>query len=419
MMNIKNFFKKEKRHNNNIMLNNHFPTNAIFKNVNEEGAQKLSTVFRCVQLISDSVQQLPILPYRVQNNRKEIMYQSPVYKLFNHKINTRMTKFSFVKLLIENMLLHGNAYAYIKRNTTTGEPIELIYIPSDYVLPVYNPIAFDEDIVYQVVGIDGLVEHTDMIHITNKTKQDGVLGISTIHYAALALNIALNSDENANNFFAGQNNTKGFIKVPGQLTTQQKTEYLQNLSDLGTNNNNSLNILTQGAEWQGININPDDAQLLESRQFNTSIIATYFGVPASKLNSKEGVSYNSISAEQIQFLTDTIQPILYKLEDEFETKLLSDFERINTEIKFKIDDILRVDLKTKSEYYRTMFNLGVFSQNEIRYELDMQAIENGDNHFAQVNMMTLDQFAAGENLKTQQNKQNNNYNDADTQQING
>jgi len=65
--------------------------------------------------------------------------------------------------------------------------------------------------------------------------------------------------------------------------------------------------------------------------------------------------------DQISFLTDTIQPLLYKFEDEFEKKLLSDTERTYTEIKFKIDDILRTDLKTKVESYRTLFNMGVMS----------------------------------------------------------
>ena len=108
--------------------------------------------------------------------------------------------------------------------------------------------------------------------------------------------------------------------------------------------------------------------------------------------------------DQISFLTDTIQPILYRLEDCFEKVLLSDSQRIYTEIKFKIDDLLRTDLKSRGDFYRTMTNIGVFSQNDVRQMLDLPDIPNGDKYYMQVNMMPLDQFAKGENLKQNQNK---------------
>jgi len=43
------------------------------------------------------------------------------------------------------------------------------------------------------------------------------------------LNISLNSDENANNFFNGASNVKGFIKIPGNLTNEQKEDLLNSI----------------------------------------------------------------------------------------------------------------------------------------------------------------------------------------------
>jgi hypothetical protein len=34
-----------------------------------------------------------------------------------------------------------------------------------------------------------------------------------------------------------------------------------------------------------------------------------------------------------------------------------------------------------ASYYNTLFNIGVVSLNEIRKELDLAAVEGGDNHF--------------------------------------
>jgi tRNA threonylcarbamoyladenosine modification (KEOPS) complex Cgi121 subunit len=40
-----------------------------------------------------------------------------------------------------------------------------------------------------------------------------------------------------------------------------------------------------------------------------------------------------------------------------------------------------------------MFNMGVYSPNEIRKALDLTAIEGGDQHVAQVNLTTLENIA--------------------------
>jgi phage portal protein BeeE len=53
------------------------------------------------------------------------------------------------------------------------------------------------------------------------------------------------------------------------LTTQQKEDYLKSLSDLTNGNGNHLSILEGGSEFQPVSINPDDAQLIETRAFNT------------------------------------------------------------------------------------------------------------------------------------------------------
>ena len=40
--------------------------------------------------------------------------------------------------------------------------------------------------------------------------------------------------------------------------------------------------------------------------------------------------------------------------------------------------------------YNTLFQIGVITPNEIRKNLDLPAIENGDKSFVQVNVQTLD-----------------------------
>lgn len=52
--------------------------------------------------------------------------------------------------------------------------------------------------------------------------------------------------------------------------------------------------------------------------------------------------------------------------------------------------LLRADKASLASYYNTLFQIGVITPNEIRKNLDLPAIENGDKSFVQVNVQTLD-----------------------------
>lgn len=83
-----------------------------------ERAMLLSTVYRCVEVISDSIAQLPLEPYRMDSNGYKIKFTShPTYKLLNKEPNPRMTRFDFIKVMVVSTLLKGNGYAYIERDS--------------------------------------------------------------------------------------------------------------------------------------------------------------------------------------------------------------------------------------------------------------------------------------------------------------
>ena len=59
-------------------------------------------------------------------------------------------------------------------------------------------------------------------------------------------------------------------------------------------------------------------------------------------------------------------------------------------MRFDTSVLLRADKASLASYYNTLFQIGVITPNEIRKNLDLPAIENGDKSFVQVNVQTLD-----------------------------
>lgn len=354
----------------------------------------LSAVYRSVECISDTIAQLPLKLYSIDaaGYRNE-ENNSELYDLLTKQPNAKMTAFHLMKAAVASILLTGNAYILIRREANKVK--DLLYIPSGFVNIVETP----EKIDYQIQGFKQLVPSTDIIHLKN-ISLDGVRGVSTLQYARISLGIATASENTANNFFKSGGAISGILSTANQLSSKQKEDVRQSwAAAYGSNNErNGIAVLDGNWQFQELSISPADAQLLESRKFNVIDIARFFGVPPTKLFDTAGVNYNSLEMSQLAFLTDCIQPMLVKIEQEFETKLFNRGERTMYDVKFDTTMMLRTDKNTLGNYYKNMFNMGVYSPNEIRKALDMTAIANGDAHLAQVNLTTLENIAKLANI---------------------
>lgn len=392
-MGIFNLFKKKEKPQersytpyglNSLVYN----TNSSYRN---DKAMLLSTVYRCVDVISDSVAQLPLEPYKVDEKGYKRKYvEHPTYYLLNKEPNSNMSRFTFMKTLITSVLLDGNGYALIERDDK-GNATKLKLIPSELVT-VSRVDPLKEKIMYNVVGINQLIEPVNMIHILNFS-YDGITGISTLQHARNTLGLASDSEAHAEGFFKGGANLAGIIKVQSSLTPKQKLDIKESwqatFSPI-TGTPNGVAVLEGNMDFQPITVNPADAQLLETRQFNVIDICRFFGVSPVKAFDLSKSSYSTVEATQLAFLTDTLNPLLEKIELEFERKLYKPSERSTIDVRFDTSVLLRADKASQASYYNTLFQIGVITPNEIRKALDLEPLENGDKSFVQVNVMTLD-----------------------------
>ena len=355
-----------------------------------EKAMLLSTVYRCVEVISDSIAQLPLEPYKMDSQGYKIKFTShPTYKLLNKEPNPRMTRFDFIKVLIVSTLLKGNGYAYIERDER-GNAKGLHFLPSE-IVTIIRPKTLSEAVSYSIAGL-GKVESCNMIHIKNFS-YDGIEGVSTLRHARNSLGLAVDSEAHAAGFFKGGANLAGILKSTTNLNSQQKDQLKRSWQmafSPATGTPNGVAVLEGNLTFEPITVNPTDAQLLETRQFNVVDICRFFGVSPVKAFDLTKSSYSTVEATNLSFLTETLSPLLEKIELEFERKLYKPSEKDSIDVRFDTATLLRADKAALAQYYNTLFNIGVVSPNDIRKQLDLPAIEGGDNTFVQVNIQTLE-----------------------------
>ena len=351
----------------------------------------LSTVYRCVDLISDSVAVLPLKTYLLDEGGFKKEYKThPAYMILDLEPNEDMTRFVFFKTLMASVLLTGNGYAYIERDRNLNL-LQLIYIPTSQVTIVY--IADKNGIMrkrYQVVGFKELVEPKDMIHVLNFS-YDGIIGVSTLTHARQTLGIATKSEEHASVFFESGGAVSGILTVEGKrLDKGQKDQIYETWDERMSQHPNGIAVLEGNMKYQPITVSPKDSQLLESRQFNVVDICRFFSVSPVKAFDLSKSSYSTVEATQLQYLTDTALAVITKIEQEINRKVFLRSERGRIIAEFDTSAILRTDKAAQAAYWKDMFYVGAASPNEIRRENNLSRVDNGDKVFVPVNTQTLD-----------------------------
>lgn len=337
--------------------------------VRQRSAMSISAVYRCTELISDAVAMLPI---RVKQGNTVITNHS-LYNVFDNRDNL-ITKYNLIKLLIQSVLLRGNGFCYIERNGD-GSVKNLRYLESGDVSINYDKQR--NTLYYQCALISNKrIEPINMLHLRKNT-YDGINGISVISYADNTLNVTKAAEASAQNFYGKGGNLSGVLTVQGQLNGTQRQDIINNWNTAYSGGGQGIAVLQGNMQYQPIQVNARDAQLIEARQYNVKDIARFFGVAPSMLGDNDGASYGSVEANQQAFLLHTVQPYIAMVEDEFSRKLLKGSES-DFRVDFDETYMLRADKNATANYYSAMVNNGILTRNEARTELGFEPVDGGD-----------------------------------------
>jgi len=396
-MGLLDFFRSEKRNNNFLNANSSFTFGGAANrtSVTTDSSMTFSAVFACVRIISESIASLPVRVYRVETDGDKIEELAhPVNRLLTRKPNDFMTTYTFLDVLMNNLLLEGNSYFYIERDST-ARPIGLIPIKNQHV----KVINHEGQIFYDVKDYDLAIRKEDMLHFFNLSF-NGYEGTSVIGSQKTTIGTSIASNDTANSYLGNSSQIGGIIKHPGKLSKEAvarlRTSWSQSTS--GSFVAGKTAILEEGMTFEQSKINANDYQLLETRRFQIEEIARIFKVPLSLIGHLEkAANYSSIEALSIDFVRFTLQPYLVLIEQELNRKLFRENELDNYFVRLDSKGLLRGDSAARATYYREMSAIGVLSINEIRRMEDLNRIgDEGDTHYYPLNFAPIGQTEENE-----------------------
>ena len=348
--------------------------------VSEKTAMTFSAVWRSTQIISGIIGALPFKIYRNTDSGREEAKDHPYWEVITKSPNSTQTKAVFWQRAINHYLNWGNFFAEIKRNVVPV--IELIH-PARFRKIEKNTrgnlvFVFDWD-----QGIERRIRQDNLIHVPNLG--DEIIGKGIIAQAREDIGLEFARQKYGSQYFKDGGKTKAFISTDQILKADQRkdlAEWIRTQKQAG----HDL-ILDSGFKYAATSIPPEDSQFLGTGDFSVATIARWYGVPKSKLAHSEDPTFANIENMGIEFLTDTISPIISKIEDEFDAKL---FDKEYCE--FDMNAYLRGDMKSKAEYYTKMVNAGLMTINEVRRKENLNKIESGDRPIVQGAMTFLDKL---------------------------
>jgi len=186
-----------------------------------------------------------------------------------------------------------------------------------------------------------------------------------------------------NHFFKHGSAINLVIELPGFFRDEEAIKRFRDSwgsIHTGLSNAHKVAILENGAKASRLASTNEEAQYLQSREFDLKALANVFGLPASYLQADYNTSYASLEAERRQLLDLTLAPWLTGWEMELENKLLTEVQKKRDShfIEFERLAFERGDKRTEIETLMAQVGSPILTINEARQLLNLPNIEGGD-----------------------------------------
>jgi HK97 family phage portal protein len=350
------------------------------KSVNQDNALTVAAAWRAINILGGAVSSIPSKVYRKTSTGREVLKNYPAVDLLTNRPNKKYSTPVWFDRAINHLHLRGNHYALPKKNEL-GQVIELILINPDEV-EVFEDVS---DVFYRV-NRDKTYSSQNFIHVPHLGT--GIVGKSTISYAKDDLGIEMSRKDYSGTIYATGGRPPALLKPSQFLNAAQRAEV--NVAWREAKQSGGDVVMPSGFDYQPLSFKPEEVEFLQSGNFSVATLARWFGVPRHKLFDPEGGSYNSNEQAAIEFLSDTIAPILVKFEYEYSSKLFQLPAEKRMYMEYDMNAYVRADTTTRFEAYAKGIHAAVMQPAEARSRENLPFIEGTDRNFINSGSVPLD-----------------------------
>jgi HK97 family phage portal protein len=365
-------------------------------------ALSLTTVWRCVDLLSAAVSQSPKDIILKVGGKSFPEFVKPTWLVTPDPTDPSYTISDYFAQIAVDLLLEGNFFTHVYPYVL--DPQVLTVIPPSRVVVRPGPLYDVKDETGRTISTLGPME---MLHGKWLWRSGSLRGMSPLEALRRGIGSAVAAEDFGARFF-GQGATLSFgVEVPGQLDKVQKTELAESLrkKHVGNQNSHAIGVLTGGAKFvPNLAPSPEQAQMLATRKFSVEDLCRPYGVPPNMAGSQEpgASSYASADVWRDEFRDYAVLPLALRIEAHH-NRLVSVPSHIAdpnaaAEFKFNLDHVARTSLLTRYQAHAAGVQGGFLTPHEARANEDLppvdpNATDPGDMLYMQRQMVPLKDLA--------------------------
>lgn len=355
-------------------------TNDAGQTVTPDTAASVATFYRCLFLLSSVVAFCPIQVFRTRTHDE---IDHPLFDPANQDMT--YTQFELWQLVMVYRLAWGDSFVYKKRDGFDR------IIDLKPLHPSLVQVSLQDGhkifLVKQLRG-DGTVDETarpnvftdwELMHIPG-LGYDGLQGLSVTKLMSQTLGTAMAADKLAARFYSNGTQLTGIIKVKAPLASQQQAEgikarWMQRNAGLGAAGD--VAVLDAETDFQNITIPPEQLQFLESRRWQTTEVARWFGVPPHLVGDVErSTSWGTgIEVQNLGLHTYTLVGHTTPIEQRVTREVVQTRGQV---AKFNFNALMRGTVQERYQALNTAVGGPWMTRNEARASEDMKPLDNSE-----------------------------------------
>lgn len=337
--------------------------------VSKAMALQIPTVQACINIISNTICQLPIqLLRRKDGGDVEIIQGDPRIKLLNDDTGDTLTAKMFWRAMLEDYYLGKGGFAYLNKQWNSLESIHYVN-EEDLCISQQN---FDPIFKSYKIGVQGnQYMPSEFLKILRKTK-DGMTSRSIVEDNPLVLNVAYTElkFELAQATKGGMK--RGYLQAEKVLSQNAVDALKDGFRRLYGESDENVVILNNGVKFQEASASSQELQMNENKASNAEEICKLFGIPASMVcGSKVGNSMTDNDKDQ--FIRACVA-VMTDIECSLNRDLLSEDEKSSMFFSFDTKELTRGSLKDRYEAYKIGLEKNFLQIDEVRQKEDMEPL---------------------------------------------
>jgi HK97 family phage portal protein len=328
-------------------------------------------VYAVATKLARALARLPLKAYEDdgEGNKQRLRPPNELAKLYAVPF-PRGSAFKLKEAQFGNLLVYGHSLSVMGfRRGAGGPPTELWPVPWRFVTPDIADDGSIQGYYYNGPGGRRYFLAECCVHL-QFWGPDGI-GVSPLEPLRRTLQLEDAAQRHQIASFANGARPAGALKKQnGTFTKEQKEELRAEIAAQyqGVDNAFRIALLDGGLEWQPMSFNAAEAEVIATRKLTREEVCGAYNIDPTQVGILDRATFSNVTEAHKSFYVDTVGPYATMYEEETAAQLIEPNRSAygNVFVEFDFSELLRPDLKTRSEAYQRQRDSSVATPNELR-----------------------------------------------------